>query len=252
MTKPDARPGPVVGLFLVACVVALPLLVLLQGLTRLDPDVLRLTVLVTAVATAVVALRWRRRLPRPPVTTSPRRALGIGLGLLVLVVVAHLVLAALAGDPWGRLETSTLSAPLVAVLAIQVLGAAAEEVGWRGVVQPALETTWTPLAAVAVTGLLFGLGHLYVAAAGLAAFGVFLVGAVALSLVLGAATVGASLGVRVAVATAVHWAVNAFTLVWFGDGAETLTWLFVTSGALVVAAVPAVVVLLRGPRVSSA
>jgi membrane protease YdiL (CAAX protease family) len=210
---------PIVA-FLVVSAIASPALAELQGVTGLNPDVLRLTVFSTAVGAAAVWLLWRKRLAYPPTTT-------FGLGGPILVSIAAclvagvivLCLAKVEGAPWRPPGPGALGAPLAVVLAVQLLGAAAEEVGWRGLVQPLLETRLAPWKAALVTGALFGLGHFYLAfAVSAVAFLLFLVGAVALSLILALATVGRSWKSRIAIATLLHFLVNMETFFLFADG----------------------------------
>jgi uncharacterized protein len=141
--EPSGRPRVlvVVLVFLLVSAVASVLLGAAQGAVGLDPGVLTLTQLATAVGALVVWLGWRGRLPRPRVERSDhvRAAAALLLGTVVLAGVL-LVLRESLGAPWPSLVPASLAAPLGLVLAAQLAGAAAEEVGWRGVVQPAHQT----------------------------------------------------------------------------------------------------------------
>ena len=105
------------------------------------------------------------------------------------------------------------------MVVVQIIGATAEEVGWRGLVQPLLETKLAARPAALVTGALFGLGHFYLAfAVSPTSFGLFLVSAIAISMILALATVGRSIGERIAIATGLHFLINMATLGLFADG----------------------------------
>lgn len=161
------------------------------------------------------------------------------------------VLAALnsaQGRPWDFLAPRTLPGPLVLVLALQVLGTLGEDLGWRGVVEPLLETRCSVLWAGVVTGLLFGLGHFYVAAAGIAVYLVFVLSAVGLSVTLAVLTAGRSLMARVGLATCFHWSVNTGLLLVFSDGDESLRWTVDSAVASIVVAAVAVAVAGRRHR----
>ncbi|HEY3949238.1 CPBP family intramembrane glutamic endopeptidase [Phenylobacterium sp.] len=217
MTRPVALP---IAAFLVVSAIASPLLAKAQDLTGLDPNILRLTVFSTAVGVVVVWAIWRKGLPHPAVTTSRfDKALALAVAAGLAGVAIALALAKIEHAPWGPPNASALGAPLGVVLAVQVLGAAAEEVGWRGLVQPLLETRLAAWISALVTGALFGLGHFYLAfAVPPAAFALFLVSALGMSMILALATVGRSLGARIAIATLLHFLLNMATLFLFSDG----------------------------------
>lgn len=237
----------VVVVFLAVSAVASALLAAAQSATGLPTDVLALTQLATAVGALVVWLGWRARLVLPPVRRRGwRRPLLESAAVTVAVAGALGVAQAVAGA-WPPLDPSTLGAPLVVVLVAQLLGAAGEEVGWRGLVQPLLETRVpVPVAGVA-TGLLFGLGHVHVLAAGTGVYALFVVSAVGLSVALAYVTAGRGVVQRVVVATALHWLVNVVLLVGFSGGDTSVGWTAATAVAtLSGAAVAAVLHRRRG------
>jgi membrane protease YdiL (CAAX protease family) len=208
-------------LFLVVSAIASPLLAMAQDASRIDPDFLRLTVLSTAVGAAAVALAWRLRLPFPPVTrrgwATPLAGSLVAVGLFALVMLA---LAAAQHAKWPGADLAKLGgAGLPLFLAAQVVGAGAEEVGWRGLVQPLLELRLPRLAAALVTGALFAVGHVFLLpAVGPGPFALFCVSAVAVSVTLAAFTIGYSPVARVAIATWLHFLTNMATFVLFADG----------------------------------
>ncbi|WP_147453982.1 CPBP family intramembrane glutamic endopeptidase [Tessaracoccus antarcticus] len=144
---------------------------------------------------------------------------------------------------------ATLPAPLAAVLGLQLLGAAGEEIGWRGVVQPLLERRFTVMVSGVITGLLFGLGHFYVLpAAGALAYGVFVVSAVGMSVSLAVVTAGRALIPRIALATCFHWLVNSAMLLLFSDGDVSLLWTINLAIAAVATAGGALLLFMSGRR----
>jgi hypothetical protein len=173
------------AVFLLAAAIAAPALGALQDATGLNPDVLRLTVFSTAVAAAIVWLIWRR-LPAP--ATSRR---GLARPLLA----------------------STATCALFAALMLAL--AAGERAPWRAadVLHPAIALP------VLITGALFALGHAFMLpAVGVFAFSLFCVAAIGISVLLAAVTIGYSIGQRVALATLLHFGINAVTFGLFADG----------------------------------
>jgi membrane protease YdiL (CAAX protease family) len=75
-----------------------------------------------------------------------------------------------------------------------------------------------PIAAL-IAGALFALGHFYVAfGVSLLSFGLFVISAIGLSLVLALFTVDRSPADRVLIATVLHFLVNMATFLLFADG----------------------------------
>ncbi len=210
---------PIVTFALVSTL-ASPLLGKLQDFIALDPSVLRLTVLSTAVGALVVGSVWRQGLHYPPVIKfGIDRSLVLAVAACLVATGIAMLLAKFEGAPWGPPKAGALGAPLAVVLVMQIVGAAAEEVGWRGLVQPLLETRLSARVASLITGALFGLGHFYLAfTVSPASFGLFLISAIAISMILALATIGRSIGQRIAIATVLHFLLNMATLGLFADG----------------------------------
>lgn len=245
MPRADARPRVVPPLltFLVVTGVAAPLLEAAQGAAGLGVDLVRLTMFATAVGAAVVWAVWPHTRTAADVRrTDTGRALGLAFVLAAVAVAVLLVLDLVEGDRWTVLDPSTLPAPLVVVLVVQVVAAAAEEVGWRGVVQPLLERRLSLLVSGVVTGLLFGLGHVYVlVGGGPAVYATFVLSTVGISVLLAVLTTGRTLVARMLVGTAFHWLVNVAILVLFSDGDTSLLWTANLAAAFVGAALLALV-----------
>lgn len=228
--------------FLAVSTLASPLLSQLQETTGVNPDVLRLPTFATAVGAAVVWLIWRKTFtfPQRP-SQSIMRVVVLAVFLTALTTAVLFALSAAEGNLWPPLDPSSLPAPLAVILLLQLLGAAGEEVGWRGVVQPLLENRFSVVWAGVVTGLLFGLGHFYVLlVAGPVVYLTFVIAAIGLSVTLAVLTTGRSLTSRVLVASFFHWLVNSAMLVFFSGGDESLLWTANTAIATVSVAVVAV------------
>ncbi|WP_196250767.1 CPBP family intramembrane glutamic endopeptidase [Cellulomonas sp. JZ18] len=238
----------VVVVFLAVSAVASALLAAVQESTGLPADVLVLTQLATAFGAVATWLLWRGRLVLPPVRRRGLRAPLLASLAVAGVVAAVLVVAQTVWDAWPPLDPGALGAPLVVVLAAQLLGAAGEEVGWRGLVQPLLETRLPVLGAAVVTGLLFGLGHVHVLAAGPVVYALFLVSAVGLSVALAYVTTGRSVVQRVVLGTVLHWLVNVVLLVGFSGGDASVRWTASTAVATVVAGAGCALVAARAAR----
>lgn len=213
----DASPrrGPIavpLAAFLVISSAAAPLLAGLQSALNVPPDALMLTQFATAFGALAVFAVTRGRPTAPPPRPRPLvPAIGGVVALAALYAAAVWVGAAVTGQTTAH--SVALSTPLPLVVALQFIGAFGEEVGWRGVVQPMLETRMSVLRAATVTGLLFGAGHWFVLGSGVVTYLLFVVGAVLLSWGFAAVTLGMRWWQRALIATALHWLVNVSLIV---------------------------------------
>jgi uncharacterized protein len=206
--------------FIAASTLAAPVLGALQDVSGLSPDILRLTVFSTTIGAVVVWLIWRSALAYPPAEAagSVRQALLAACAVLLAGALAYGI-AWVEGARWHSPGAGAFGASVTVFLLVQLLGAAAEEVGWRGLVQPLLETRLSAWKAALITGVLFGVGHFYLAfAVGPLAFALFIVSAIAMSLILATATVGRAWPSRIMLATLLHFLVNLETFFLFTDG----------------------------------
>lgn len=111
---------------------------------------------------------------------------------------------------YGIKDVDATSFWLIAV--VWLFGATAEEIGWRGVLQPALETRLPRWGAGLVTGLLWSVWHLPVITLGVAVALVFTASTTVLA-VLMAYLGNGSPAQRVLTTSLVHWLVNLAILV---------------------------------------
>jgi membrane protease YdiL (CAAX protease family) len=209
--------------FVLATFVASGALLLLQPVSGIDPSVLALVQLGPAVGAGATLAVFRGRLAPLLPDAVPRRQ-----------VVAHLVLAFAAcllywgvlvavllvqGEPLEGVH-ATAGVPFVLLLLTYLVGAAGEEIGWRGMLQPLLENRFSLLSASVVTGLVWGAWHVQIFTAGPVVIVGFLLATVALSVLMGHFGRG-TVRQRVALATLVHWLVNLALLVTLGDRHST-------------------------------
>ncbi|MCJ0904238.1 CPBP family intramembrane glutamic endopeptidase [Rhodococcus sp. ARC_M6] len=223
--------------FLLVSAATSPILALLQNISGLDPQTLRLTQFSTLVGALVVLAAWRGRLVLPKVTRSgfvvPIVAGAAAAGGMFAGIWA---LDRLTPQHWGVLDVATLPNSIAVVLVAALFGAAAEEIGWRGIVQPLLETRTGAIPSMIGTGLLFGVGHFYVASEGPLVYLLFVVGATAMSVIFGTLSAGRTIFGRTVVATMAHWFVNIGLLLFFSDGDASAVWMAQLAAASVVVA----------------
>jgi membrane protease YdiL (CAAX protease family) len=241
--------GPL-ALFIVASTMASPLLSWIQNQVRLDPDVLRLTVFSTAIGAVLVWAVWRRGLPLPPPTRFGLAGpLLLSIGACLLIGAIMLGLARAEHAPWRVVDVGRLGAPLAVVLIVQLFGAAAEEVGWRGIVQPLFEARLPVWAAGLVTGLLFALGHFYIVfSVSPVSSALFVFSAVAMSMMLASLTFERPVTSRIVIATVFHYLLNMTTFALFTDGDGTSLYFLDNAMAIGLFGLIALAYLARRPR----
>ncbi|CAM5651360.1 CPBP family intramembrane glutamic endopeptidase [Streptomyces avidinii] len=189
------------GVFLAVALVAAGLCGALQPATGIPPEVLQLTQFGPVLAVAAVALLWPGRIRDRLVGTLPARSNGpadhearLPSGnRAALLLTAALITALSAG---GALLTSgslpvtsprALAHPLTLLVTAQLVGACAEEIGWRCYLQPLLRTRFGPVTASVLVGTAWGLWHVPALTQGPAYAAGFLTATVAMSVILGLA-----------------------------------------------------------------
>lgn len=250
----ESRPSrrrilPLLALFIAVSSAAAPLLVVGQQALHIPTDALRITQFSTAFGALAVFVAAKGQPLAPRVS---RRGVG---GPLVAAVVLGLLYA---GSVWGSAavtgrtadHSAALSTAVPFVVVLQLLGALGEEVGWRGVVQPMLETRMNVLGAATFTGLLFGAGHWFVLADGVAYYALFVTGSVMLSWGLAAVSLGLNWWQRTMAATVLHWLVNVSLIVLPVKNVEGVT-IPAIVGMLAVGAASLPVLLRHRSRVST-
>ncbi|RDI66754.1 membrane protease YdiL (CAAX protease family) [Nocardia pseudobrasiliensis] len=231
-----------VGIYVVLAFLASGVLLGAQSNSGLDPAALTLPQFGPAISAVVTALIFRRRLrDRFPAAVSSRRA---GRDLLILLAGCALLIAVVLGLLWGD-GTSAYGPqavggiPFALFVILQLIGAAGEEAGWRGFLQPVLENRYGRLLAVPITGIVWALWHVQAFTQGPAVAASFLVSTVAFAYLLGWSANG-SAWQRISIASIGHWIVNVELYLAVGDETQARPQVIYTAVGAVVAAVAAV------------
>ncbi|MFI9508696.1 type II CAAX prenyl endopeptidase Rce1 family protein [Nocardia sp. NPDC052566] len=106
--------------------------------------------------------------------------------------------------------------PFAVFLLLQLIGAGGEEIGWRGLMQPILESRMARFAAISVTGGSWALWHVQAFMLGTVTAICFFVSAVAFAIVLGYLGNG-NFRQRVLIAAVGHWLINIAGYLFAGD-----------------------------------
>lgn len=135
---------------------------LVSGLTATGPGPVPVLGAVAALGVYWVVMRRVARRSTPEIARrgARREALLGGAVGLAFVLVSTLLITAFGGYSFSWAGNGFLSVVFSAV-ALQVGAAVTEELMFRGLALQALEQLWGSRAAVAVTGLFFGLTHLF-------------------------------------------------------------------------------------------
>ncbi|MFG2974330.1 CPBP family intramembrane glutamic endopeptidase [Streptomyces sp. NPDC048331] len=245
------------GVFLAVAFVAAGAFGAAQSTTGIPPEVLQLTQFGPALAVAAVALfRPGRIMDRLAGTLPTRTGTRTGVrarraGALLLTPV--LIIALCAGG--GLLTTGSLPVtgpqalthPLALIVTAQLLGACAEEIGWRCYLQPLLRTRLGPITASVAVGLLWGLWHVPVFAQEPAYAAGFLLATTAMSVILGLALDGVRSN-RLLLAGGFHTLINLGMLYVTDETAATTAPMLFLGAAALVAAVPWIATARRAPH----
>ncbi|MBK0421853.1 CPBP family intramembrane metalloprotease [Leucobacter sp. CSA2] len=207
-----ARDRPVLAIVCAWYVVTLLVsgaLNVIQQFAGIDPDLIQIVQFAPTIGLLLLfALpRVRRSVFLPP-RVSHRRAWGrLGIALLAIAGYAAMLLATAALTQDLRSDQPFHSGWLVALfVALQIVGAIGEEIGWHGFLQPLLATRMNWLASCIVTGVLWSFWHVQIFASVLSTI-MFTLSCVGLSIVYGKIAVGNPLQ-RGIIAGVMHGIVN--------------------------------------------
>jgi membrane protease YdiL (CAAX protease family) len=240
------RVTTILGSFLLLSAGAAVLLVQVQKQLGVPADLINLAMLAVVGGAVLVWSIWPDTRVVAVTRHEPLRSvfLAIFLAALVVVALAYLTRQDSAGG-WLTPHLDTLPTSLAVVLALQLVAVLAEELGWRGLVQPLLERRFPVLWAGIVTGLLSAAGYLIVVPETDPMFRVFfilgvVVGSIGLSVTLAVITTGLGLVHRVLIATLFRILLVAGFLLFFAGDDEG--WLWEVNSGIALAVVALVLV----------
>ncbi|MET9489497.1 type II CAAX endopeptidase family protein [Nocardia sp. NPDC006630] len=249
----QARLWPVVTLYIAVTLVASAGLLAVQSVSGIDAAVLSLVQFAPAIGALITWLSFRKSITRLLPAEIPWRRVRIDLLSILVACVAIWVLGD-AGMAWSGHPmvgpAAVAATPFAVFVVLQLIGACGEEIGWRGLLQPLLESRVRRLAAVALTGAIWALWHVQAFAAGFISAISFVVAAMSFSVLLGYLGNG-SVRQRVLIASIGHWLINIAWYLVAGDNTlDRPQVVFVAiSAALVAGGVMAVRAVRRdGPR----
>ncbi|MFE3542385.1 CPBP family intramembrane glutamic endopeptidase [Nocardia sp. NPDC059177] len=208
-----------IGVFVVSTLVGSMFLLAVQPYSGIDPAVLSLVQFGPALGAAVTWLVVRRTVTAAlPAAVSVRRVGWVAVAIIVVCVAFGALIigaAVVAGvAPVGPVAVEGVSFGVFVLL--QLLGAGGEEIGWRGVMQPVLESRTTRFVAVAITGATWTLWHVQAFTLGPVVAICFIVSTMSFAIVLGDLSVG-SFRQRVLIAAIGHWLINIACYLLAGD-----------------------------------
>lgn len=205
-----------VVVFYLATMIFSGILNAVQAATGPSPDLIQLVQFAPALAVGVMFLLFRRTTRVNARFTPAKVAAGrsaLVVGIVVAAMLASVLVHVVAGHSW---RAESLPFPFWALVITMIVGAAGEELGWRAYLQPYLQTRFSVLRSSMIVGVLWGFWHIGGFAHGLVYMGLFVVMAIALSVVMGAVISGAR-RTNLVVATAAHAAVNLALLLLFDE-----------------------------------
>lgn len=181
---------------------------LVQPHVPIDYAVFPLVMIGPAVAALICVLAVPNWFPAPK-PHAPGRVFRRSVSVTVIASVVFVAVLVAAGGVRSPIlpEGWPAWAGVIAVAVGLTIGSWFEEVGYRGVLYRAFESRFSVVTSVTVNGIFFGLCHLQYFGAGPIPVALFLIGTVAMDVVMVACWSGSWMQ-RVAIATAFHAVVN--------------------------------------------
>ncbi|WP_327140681.1 CPBP family intramembrane glutamic endopeptidase [Nocardia sp. NBC_01327] len=235
----QTRLRTVIALYIAITLIASAGLLAAQSVSGIDAAVLSLVQFAPAIAAVITWVSFRKSIIGLLPAEIPWRRVRIDL-LAILVACVSIWLLAAASMAWSGHTmvgpAAVAGTPFAVFVVLQLIGACGEEIGWRGLLQPLLESRVRRAAAVALTGAIWALWHVQAFAAGFVAALAFVVAAMSFSVLLGYLGNG-SVRQRVLIASIGHWLINIAWYLVAGDNTlDRPQVVFVAIGAVLVAA----------------
>ncbi|MRH91766.1 CPBP family intramembrane metalloprotease [Nocardia sp. SYP-A9097] len=205
-----ARAWAALGVYVVATLTASVVLLAVQPHSGIDPAALSLVQFGPALGALTTWLMFGKTIRRlRPAAISSRRVGARVLAMVAACVVFWLLitLAALASGTALVGPTAVGGLPFAVFVLLQLIGATGEEIGWRGLMQPILESRMARFAAISVTGATWALWHVQAFVAGPVTAVCFFISVMAFAIVLGYLGDG-GFRQRVLIASIGHWLIN--------------------------------------------
>ncbi|WP_433207464.1 lysostaphin resistance A-like protein [Nocardia sp. CA-107356] len=214
-----ARVWAALGVYVLSTLAASAVLLAVQPHSGIDPAALSLVQFGPALGALATWLTFRKTIARLlPAAVSSRRVGANALAMVTACVLFWLLITMAAVISGTALvgPSAVGGLPFALFLLLQLIGAGGEEIGWRGLMQPMLESRMTRFAAISATGTTWALWHVQAFAAGPVTAACFLVSAMAFAIVLGYLGNG-SFRQRVLTAAIGHWLINIAWYLLAGD-----------------------------------
>ncbi|MEU6858631.1 type II CAAX endopeptidase family protein [Glycomyces sp. NPDC046736] len=240
VSRPEATGSPWVPLvvFVLASFVFSGVLGVVQGLSGVDAELLTFAQFGPALGAALTWIAFRKRLRAFMPEAVSGRQVGAHTVLMVLAVAVFAAISvALVLATGGEIEgvAAVAGSPFVLYLVLQLVGATGEEIGWRGFMQPALESRMRRFTAALATGAVWAVWHVQIFTAGPAVAGAFIVSTLAFSVLLAFMGNG-SAWQRILTAAIGHWLINVSLHTVAGERVNESPQVYITVAAGVVTA----------------
>lgn len=230
-----------VVVFLLGTWLGAGVLLLLQPLFGVSPDLIMLTQFGPSLGVLAVVLVRRAQRRRTVVAVSLRptgmvlRRIAAGVGILVVVLGMSAAVLTLIGRPVHLMAPGRLSVSLWLLAPLQFVGACGEELGWRAFLQRHLQTRWSMTVAALVVGTLWATWHVEYYGFGPVFFGAFWLSCLSMSLMMAQLVRGSGQGVLL-IAGTFHWLLNLGTLMVLDVSGGDLLSMLVLAGTMTAAA----------------
>ncbi len=221
VTRPvtTGRLWAMLGVYVVSTLTASVILLAAQPHSGIDRAALSLVQFGPALGALITWPAFRTTVSRLLPAPVPARRVGVNVLAMVAACVAFWLLitgATLLVDIDLVGPVAVGGVPFAVFVLFQLVGACGEEIGWRGLMQPLLESRMGKFAAVTVTGAAWALWHVQAFVAGPVVAACFFVSVLGFAIILGYLGTG-SFGQRVLVATIGHWLINVAMYLLAGD-----------------------------------
>ncbi|WP_194291055.1 CPBP family intramembrane glutamic endopeptidase [Nocardia aurantia] len=245
-----AKVRTALGCYVLSTVLASAALLVAQPRSGIDSAALSLVQFGPVLGALATWSMYRKTVTGLPFSAVPVRRVLTNVATMAVACVSFWLLITAGAVVWGVTPVGPAAVgtvPFAVFLLLQLLGATGEEIGWRGLMQPLLQSRMSRFAAICVTGTAWALWHVQAFTAGAPIAISFFVAVLAFAAVLGSPAEG-SFRQRVLVAAIGHWLINIAWYLLAGDDTSDRPQIVFVAIAAVLVAAGVTTVRRRGPR----
>jgi membrane protease YdiL (CAAX protease family) len=222
-------------LFVVFAFVFVTILAVVQIITNLSFEIIALPQLAPALAYLVIILMFRDLYK--PIIININKIVLIKAFIAIIFPLAIFTSSYFIGKLLGinvKIQNNLFPIIIVSLLGI-IIGAIAEEIGWRSFFQPTLEQKHSPFISSLIVGLIWGIWHIGHFRNGIIFMLLFLIFTISVSIII--VYILKNMQYNLIISSPFHASINIGFIIFFTNGFENIKYFSIISFVWLIAAI---------------